>query len=422
MKILHLVSSRGYYGKESVIINLCSALEKLGCCAEVGAFLNSHAPNEEVVSRAHSQRLLARTFACDGRVDLRTVKSIQEHILSHQIDLVHTHDNKANIYGYLAARWARRPVVATCHLWSSTTMIERIYGGFDRFVLRYFDGVIGVSPPIANTLRESGIAECKVAVIANGIDFSPLLRVEEGSSRREFGRDLTIGIVGRLVPQKGHRFFFAAGRTILKKFPAARFVVLGEGPDRQQLENLAQELGIAASVYFAGYRGDMPSVYADLDLVVMPSLDEGLPMTLLEAMAARRAVVASAVGAVPEVIHHGRTGLLVEPSNVDDLEQAMLLLLSDASLCNQIAQNARESVLHFSSERMAANYLDFYRGIGHLLVPLLPARVAEGEQYSIDEINVVPRGGHPSISPPDNHPRFSSNSSQQASNRSTTSG
>ena len=368
MKILHLVSSGGYYGKESVIINLCSALEKLGCAAEVGAFLHAQAPNDEVVSRAHRQHLPARTFACRGRVDFRTVRAIREHILSQQIDLVHTHDYKADLYGYLAARWTGRPVFATCHLWFSTTIPERIYGGFDRFILRYFDGIIGVSPPIGSTLHKSRIAQRKVAVIANGIDFSPFLSVEDASSRCEFGRDLTIGIVGRLARQKGHPFFFAAARGILEKFPETRFVVVGEGPDRKQLEALAQELGIAGSVYFAGYCDDMPTVYAGLDLMVMPSLDEGLPMTLLEAMAARRAVVASAVGAVPEVIEHGKTGLLVEPGNAGDLEQAMLLLLNDASLRNRIAQNARQSVSRFSSKRMARNYLDFYQRMGHLSV------------------------------------------------------
>jgi glycosyltransferase involved in cell wall biosynthesis len=365
MKILHLASSGGYYGKESVIINLCAALEKLGCSTEVGAFLNSNAPNDEVVTKAHRQHLAARTFACRGRVDFRTVKTIREHILSQQIDLVHTHDYKADLYGYLAARWAGRPVFATCHLWFSTSIQDRLYGSLDRFVLRNFDGVIGVSPPIGSRLHKSWVPQRKVAVIANGIDFSPFLRVEDGSSGREFGGDLTIGVVGRLVRQKGHPFFLVAAHGILQKFPDAKFVIIGEGPDRKQLEALAQELGISGSVYFAGYRDDMPRAYAGLDLMVMPSLDEGLPMTLLEAMAAKRAVVASAVGAVPDVIEHGQSGLLVEPGNADHLEQAMLLLLNDASLRNRIAHNARQSVARFSSDLMARSYLDFYQRMGH---------------------------------------------------------
>ena len=190
MKVLHLVSSGGYYGKEAVIINLCSALEKLGCEAGVGAFLNSTASNDEVVTRAHRQHLPAKTFACRGRVDLRTVRAIRAHILAQQIDLVHTHDYKADLYGYLAARWARRPVFATCHLWFSTGMQDRIYGSLDRFVLRNFDVVIGVSPPIATRLHKSWVPRSKVAVIANGIDFSPFLRVEGPSSNREFGSGL----------------------------------------------------------------------------------------------------------------------------------------------------------------------------------------------------------------------------------------
>ena len=248
-------------------------------------------------------------------------------------------------------------------------MRERFYAGLDRFVLKNFDGVIGVSPPIGSTLQKSWVPRDKVSVIANGIDFSPLLTVEDNASRREFGSDLTIGIVGRLARQKGHTFLFAAARGILEKFPGARFVVIGEGPDRKSLEVMAADLGITNSVCFAGYRGDMPNVYAGLDLMVLPSLDEGLPMTLLEAMAAKRAVIASAVGAVPEVIEHGQNGLLVQPGKADDLEQAILLVLGDAPLRRRLAEGARKSVSRYSSDRMARNYLDFYQRMGRLSVP-----------------------------------------------------
>jgi glycosyltransferase involved in cell wall biosynthesis len=202
----------------------------------------------------------------------------------------------------------------------------------------------------------------------------PLLAVGEGPPRREFGSELVIGIVGRLARQKGHAFLFAAARGILEKFLGTRLIVIGEGPDRKQLEDLAKDLGIAGSVCFAGYRGDMPSVYAGLDLMVMPSLDKGLAMTLLEVMAAKRAVIASAVGAVPEVIEHGQTGLLVEPGNADDLEQAISMLLNDTSLRNRIAQNARQSVARFSSDLMARKYLDFYQRMGHR--PVTAAAIA----------------------------------------------
>jgi glycosyltransferase involved in cell wall biosynthesis len=364
MKILHLLSSGGYYGKENVVVNLCSALEKLGCAGEVGAFLNSQAPNDAVVSRARREGLTARSFACHGRVDPRAVRTIREHIVSQQIDLVHTHDYKADLYGYLAARWARRQVFATCHLWFCPSLQDRFYAGLDRQVLKHFDGVIGVSPPIGMTLHNSHVPQSKIAVIANGIDFSPFLGVEDALADREFGSDFAIGIVGRLVRQKGHPILFAAARAILEKYPGAKFVLVGDGPDRKQLEVLARELGITGSVYFAGFRDDVARVYAGLDLMVMPSLDEGLPMTLLEAMAAKRAVIASAVGAVPEVIEHGENGLLVEPGSADDLGQAMLLLLSDAPLRHRLAENARQSVSRFSSDRMARNYLDFYQRMG----------------------------------------------------------
>jgi glycosyltransferase involved in cell wall biosynthesis len=151
---------------------------------------------------------------------------------------------------------------------------------------------------------------------------------------------------------------------VLQKFPGARFVVVGEGPDRQQLQDLAQELGISAQVTFSGYCQDMPGAYASLDLMVMPSLDEGMPMTLLEAMAAKRAVIASSVGAIPEIVKHGETGLLIQPGSADDLLQAMVTLLENSSLRQRMAESARQSVARFSAESMARGYIDFYQRIG----------------------------------------------------------
>jgi glycosyltransferase involved in cell wall biosynthesis len=361
MKVLHLASSSGYYGKEAVILNLCSALEALGCSTEIGAFLNSQAPNDEVVVRAQRQNLSAITITCRGRIDFRAVRAIRDRIVAQQIDLVHSHDYKADLYAFLAARWAGRPVFATCHLWYCTSMADRIYGSVDRAVLRYFDGIIAVSPPIADVVRAAWIPQRKISVISNGIDLSPFMTVEDAVSGREFGDGLTIGIVGRLAHQKGHAILFAAIPAILGKFPKAKFVIVGEGPDRKQLDALAGKLGITGSVHFAGYRADMPAVYSALDLMVMPSLDEGLPMTLLEGMAAKRAPIASAVGAVPEVIQHGQNGLLIKPGSVSELQDAILSLLQDKSRRQQIAENARRSSTSFSSERMARSYLDFYK-------------------------------------------------------------
>ncbi len=361
MKILHLVSSGGYYGKEAVVTNLCSALGKLGCAAEIGAFRNFNALNDELVVRAESQHLRVKAFTCRGRLDPKTVGIIRDYLRDEKIDLLHTHDIKANIYGFWAAKGAKRPVFSTCHLWYSATVGHRIYSAVDRFMLRNFNGVVGVSPAIGDILRRSGVSQRKVAVIANGIDFSPFLSLNGTPSRSEFGGDPTIGMVGRLCHQKGQVFLFTAARGILKKFPGAKFVLVGEGPDRKMLETMAQDLGIAGSVHFAGYRDDMPNIYGALDLMVMPSLNEGLPMTLLEAMAARRAVIATAVGAVPEVIQHGKSGWLIAPGDAGDLEQAILSLLGDPGVRSRIAENARQSVAQYSSERMARNYLDFYQ-------------------------------------------------------------
>ena len=307
------------------------------------------------------QNLSATTITCRGRIDFRAVRAIRDRIVAQQIDLVHSHDYKADLYAFLAARWAGRPVFATCHLWYCTSLADRIYGSVDRAVLRYFDGIIAVSPPIADVVRAAWIPQRKISVISNGIDLSPFLMVEDAVSGREFGDEPTIGIVGRLAHQKGHAILFAAIPAILEKFPEAKFVIVGEGPDRKQLDALARSSASPAACISPDIAPICRRSTPRSILMVMPSLDEGLPMTLLEGMAARRAPIASAVGAVPEVIQHGQNGLLIKPGSVTELQDAILSLLQDKARRQQIAENARRSSTSFSAERMARNYLDFYK-------------------------------------------------------------
>lgn len=362
MNILQLISSGGNYGAEHVVVNLSVSLEQMGCRSLLGVFLNSRNPHTEIADYARHRGLELQLISCKGRIDRSALRTIQSLIEVENIDVLHTHAYKADLYGYAAARKLHLPVVATSHLWTHRTFSIRLYEALDRWVLRRFERVVAVSDAIADTLRNVGISPNKITTIPNGIDLSalcsaqPTLAVEIGQ-----GTKTIVGIVGRLVSQKGPDYFLQAAHTVLATFPQTLFVLIGDGPLRGNLERLARGLGIQDKVIFTGARTDMPGVYASIDILVLPSRDEGTPMALLEALAAQKPVVATRVGAVPGIIENERTGILVDPGDVSGLSAAITRLLRDPGLRRRLGENGQTLVCQqFSAGAMAQKYLALY--------------------------------------------------------------
>jgi glycosyltransferase involved in cell wall biosynthesis len=295
------------------------------------------------------------------------VRSIREKLKYLSIDLLHTHGYKADIYGLLAARRLGLPFISTCHLWTHDTAAVRFYEFLDSLFLRRFYAVVAVSDAIAKCLRLSGIRDSKIRVIDNGIDLPSFIQARATLAEKiNNGRSLIVGTVGRLVRQKGLEYFLRAAREILQEFHDVIFVVIGAGPDREKLEHMAGELAIKQNVRFTGHCTDMPGAYASMDVFVLPSLDEGMPMAILEALASRKPVVATSVGAVPRLIIQEKTGLLVAPRDVQALKLAILRFLNDSSLRSRlgIAGEALVRGRH-SHDLMAENYLQLYEQMAH---------------------------------------------------------
>jgi glycosyltransferase involved in cell wall biosynthesis len=203
----------------------------------------------------------------------------------------------------------------------------------------------------------------RVHVVYNGIDlkaFSDIPSKIRGENQATDGA-LRVGTVGRLVGQKGIEYFLRAAVEVRKEFPNTKFFIVGDGPDRESLERLTDDLGIRTQVVFSGSRSDMPNVYASLDVFVLASIDEGMPMALLEALAARKAAVASFVGAIGKVIKTGQSGMLVPARDVEALAAAIATLLRDANLRTRLGENGcREVRENYSSQAMAYRYRTHY--------------------------------------------------------------
>ena len=206
--------------------------------------------------------------------------------------------------------------------------------------------------------------EEKSAVIHNGIDvqrFSQELHEEPEVKLKSKPDSIIIGSVGRLHHQKGYEYLIDASPHIIKEFPEVKFVLIGDGELKDELENLAKKKGINNSYIFLGSITNIPELLSQMDLFVLPSLWEGLPLVLLEAMAAKKPVVATGVNGVTEIIENEKDGILVHPKNSHDLSTAIIRLLKDSALMDRIAKAGFNKVsAEFNLTKMVKETEDIY--------------------------------------------------------------
>jgi glycosyltransferase involved in cell wall biosynthesis len=236
------------------------------------------------------------------------------------------------------------------------------YGVVDRIALRKFARVVAVSDEVKARLLKAGVRAEVISLIRNGIELYPFDDAAPSLWEDSASNDtLIVGLIGRLSWEKGVDIFLRAAARVLVEFPSAKFVVVGEGPDKGKLEQLVNELKIRESVSMLGRRNDMPSVYASLDVMVSASRQEGLPMAILEGMASGLPLVATAVGEVPTVVLDGRTGVLVPAGNPDSLAAGIIELLRDPAMRKSLGSAARQRVEEeYSAVRMTNDYLCVY--------------------------------------------------------------
>jgi glycosyltransferase involved in cell wall biosynthesis len=362
MRVLHIISSGGMYGAEAVILNMSRTLNDGPHRSTLGVFLNSSNPNLQLHESATREGIESHLIPCTGRLDRTAIRRIRELAVQTGADVVHAHGYKADLYVYFALRGSNLPLVSTCHTWYNHDPKDRFFGVVDRFVLRSYGNIVAVSESVRQDLLGAGVRADKISMIRNGIDLrtfdraSAVVKGELGWSDSPL-----IGLVGRLSMEKGVDIFLTAAARVLDQLPDAKFVVVGDGPDRAKLEALIEKLGIRGSVRMLGRRDDMPAVYASLDLMVSSSRREGLPIAILEGMASRLPLIATPVGAVPTVIFDGHTGVLVRAEDPELLATKIIELLQDDSQRERLGSAARKLVEEqFSAQRMTADYLNVY--------------------------------------------------------------
>jgi len=357
--ILHLISSEGCYGAEQMLLLLAGGRQAEGLRCVIGVFEDTRNPHLEVAVEAQRRGLQFERIPCAGRLDTKVFDRIGLLAEKHSADIVHSHGYKADLYAWAASMNRRHALVSTCHNWPDPRLLMRFYAGADRLALRSFDAVAAVSQAVADKLAGWGVADHRISVIRNGVE-AP--RDVKPAELRQTGDDVVAGFVGRLVPEKGVLDLLTSAAVVLERFPRTRFAFVGDGPARTECEETARRMGIAQQVTFLGHRSDVAACYAAFDFLVLPSHNEGLPMSILEAMSAGLPVIATRVGSVPEAVVDGVTGLLVRPGKTDALAKAIVRMAGDRDWARSLGAAGREhAARHFSVRAMAASYIGLYR-------------------------------------------------------------
>jgi glycosyltransferase involved in cell wall biosynthesis len=304
--------------------------------------------------RPHVISEMVTAFSLTPR-DAKALVKLYSLICREKPDIVHTHTTKAGFLGRLAARLAGVSIII--HTYHGHPL-HGYYGPVKNWLLRRMERVLGcfadrlvtVSEQVKGELVSYGIAKAeKITVIPLGFDLEPFLnspkRRGEFRSEMNLSQEIKlVGIVGRIFPIKNHSLFLQSAARISTQEPGVRFVIVGDGVLRPDLERQARDLGIADRVLFTGWRRDLPRIYADLDILVVSSDNEGTPVSAIEAMAAGCPVVATHVGGLPDLIADERTGRLVSPRDPKALANVILELVRNPEAARELGQNAREVV------------------------------------------------------------------------------
>ena len=297
---------------------------------------------------------------------VRLMRSFRPHV-------VHTHTSKAGALGRIAATLCRVPVVVHTyhgHVFDAyfSPLKTRLVVAAERVLARGASALVAVTARVRRDVLARGIGgDDQVVVVSLGLDLDPLVAApaRRGELRRELGLPPgapLVGIVARLAPVKAHEVFLAAAKAMAPVRPDIVFLIVGDGQRRAELETAARASGLGDRVRFLGWRADLDRLYADLDIVVLTSKNEGSPVALIEAMAAGRPVVSTRAGGVEDVVTDGETGVVVPIGDAPAVARAVVDLLEDPARAARLGAAARASVVaRFGSGRLVGDIDALYQ-------------------------------------------------------------
>lgn len=357
MKILHIETGRHLYGGALQVCYLMEGLAQRGIDNLLVCTQGSR-----IVEEAAGYATICE-LPMKGELDLLFPFRLLRLLRQHRPDVVHVHSRRgADLWTGVIARLAQVPSILT------RRVDNREWPPFARLKYGSYDRVVSISDGIRQVLLAEGVEPERVTCIRSVVKSEQYQQPRDREwFEAQFGVPAAapvIGVIAQLIPRKGHRYLLEALPRLLERFPALRVVFFGQGPLQEELEGYIATHGLEQVLCLAGFRKDMHKILPCLDLVVHPALMEGLGVSLLQAAAAGVPIVGTRAGGIPEIVHDGLNGRLVEPANVDQLFDAVSELLADPTLESTFGAAGRELVQRdFSIGAMVEGYLKLYADV-----------------------------------------------------------
>ncbi len=359
MKILFLTTHLNSGGITSYLLTLTQGLIKQG----QNVYLGSRGGNMSQEFLRCGCRLISLNIRTKSELDPRiywSLGQLNRLILKEGIDLIHSHTRITQVMGFLLARLTKKTYLTTCHGYFKTRLVRRIFPCWG-------EAVIAISPAVQSHLeKDFRVPSEKICLIKTGLDirdfpFNDLAL--KSKKRRELSLDNSpvIGIIARLSQEKGHQILIEAMKRIQESIPNVRLMIVGGGRLKRNLKKLVEDLDLKESILFYPVVNQTREFLSIFDCFVMPSLQEGLGLSVMEAQACGLPVVATRVGGIPSLIEHEKTGFLVEPQDSAGLARAIIKILKDPIKAQEMGSLARQFIeKEFSSEQMVNKTMDLY--------------------------------------------------------------
>lgn len=369
-RILHFIESEGVYGAERVILNLSQQLQTDNhYAAVVGCIVNNPASQSDLYDAAQAAGIEAIKIPISNKYVCFHLPKAAKQFENLKINLIHAHGYKPAVYGFIIRLLTGIPILSTCHLWFEPTnapLKTRIMIWLEQFFYQWYPKIVGVSEPILEVLRKRKLPDKKLALIRNGVDI-PSTPTENTLQNLRAELQLTpddycVINCARLTRQKDQASLIEAGRILKEQSFPIKLLILGQGPLKAELKQQIQNSGMEQHVHLLGFREDIPALLAIADVFALPSLDEGMPMSLLEAAASSKPIITTLVGDIGKLIQHNKTGLTIPVGDPASLADAIIQLKNNPALAKLLADNAHAvMVKNYSSHAMYQQYILIYR-------------------------------------------------------------
>ena len=364
INVLQFICSTGFYGAERWILALAKNLDPASVNCQLAVTRESADQDLEIFKRYQTLGLAGYFIPMKGRFDPGVILKLTKLIQKNQIDIIHTHGYKSDILGLIAAKMAGVKSVATPHGFENVKDFKlQLFIRMGCLSLKYFDKVVPLSDELKSDMQRIKIEPNRLRLIRNGVDLEEV-ETERKRHTPAMYNDVSekrIGYVGQMAYRKNIGDLIKAFDLLCQTHNNVRLILIGDGPQKPELEELARSTASFSKIEFLGYREDRLRILKEMDLFSMTSSLEGIPRCMMEAMALGIPVAAYNIPGVDNLIVNEKTGLTAEFGHVEDLKNCWERLLFDRQFFSKIAQNGRKHIVeNFSARRMAEEYTSLY--------------------------------------------------------------